>query len=300
MARVELAELAAFVAVADHLSFTRAAHQLGLSLPTVSLTVKALEDRLDVRLFNRTTRSVALTEAGERLLAEIQPLLQGVDDAIESVNRYRDKPIGTLRLAVSRTFATRVLAQLIKPFLDEYPEIRLDLEIDDTNIDIVRHRFDAGIRVGDMVERDMKVISVFDPFRLIVVASPVYLAGKPAPVRPEDLRGHNCIRYRLPHDGSIQRWIVERSGRQTEIAVEGSLIVNDFDLMMGAALDGVGVAYLSEPLIQGALADRKLIRVLPGWGHTLQGIYLYHPSRRQVPMPLLVFLRFIKEWRKTK
>jgi DNA-binding transcriptional LysR family regulator len=298
MSRVEMAELAAFVAVADHLSFTKAAHQLGLSPPTVSQTVKTLEDRLDVRLFNRTTRSVALTEVGDRLLAEIQPLLQGVDDAIESVNRYRDKPVGTLRLAVSRTFATRVLAQLIHPFLTEYPDIRLDLVIDDTNIDIVRQRFDAGIGIGDLIERDMKVINVIDTFQLIAVASPGYLKGRSFPVRPDDLRGHNCIRYRLPQDGSILRWTVKKGARQVEMAVDGSLIINDLDLLVGAALDGIGIAYLAEPLVQTALANGQLIRVLPGWTRTLQGICLYHPSRRQMPMPLTVFLRFIKEWRK--
>ena len=298
MSRVELAELAAFVAVADHLSFTKAARQIGLSLPTVSQTVKELEDRLGVRLFNRTTRSVALTEAGDRLLAEVQPLLQGVDDAIESINRYRDKPVGTLRLAVSRAFATRVLAQLIHPFLTEYPDIRLDLTIDDTNIDIVRQRFDAGIRVGDSIERDMKVINIIDTIELIAVASPAYLDGKSAPLRPEDLRDHNCIRYRLPEDGSIVRWLVEKGARQTEIPVDGSLIINDLDLMVGAALDGIGIAYLPLPLVQAALANGQLIRLLPGWARRMQGIYLYHPSRRQMPMPLVVFLRFIKEWRR--
>lgn len=297
MSRVELAELAAFVAVADHLSFTKAALQLGVSLPTVSQTVKALEDRLDVRLFNRTTRSVALTEAGDRLLSEIQPLLQGVDDAIESVNRYRAKPIGTLRLAVSRAFAVRALAQVIRPFLAEYPDIRLDLTIDDTNIDIVRHRFDAGIRVGDFVERDMKVISVLDAFNLIAVASPAYLDGKTIPVNPDDLRNHACIRYRLPQDGSLHRWALSKGNQQTEMAVEGPLIVNDLDMLLIAALDGVGIAYLAEPLVQDFLDNGRLVRVLPGWSHTMQGIYLCHPSRRQMPMPLVVFLRFIKEWR---
>jgi DNA-binding transcriptional LysR family regulator len=298
MSRVELAELAAFVAVADHLSFTKAAHQLGLSLPTVSQTIKALEDRLDVRLFNRTTRSVSLTETGDRLLMEIQPLLQGVDDAIDSINRYREKPVGTLRLAVSRTFATRVLAQLIHPFLTEYPDIRLDLAIDDTNVDIVRQRFDAGISLGELIARDMKVINIIDSFQMIAVASPQYLDGKPFPLDPEDLRGHNCLRYRLPQDGTILRWTVGKGTRQTEITVDGSLILNDLDLLVGATLDGIGVSFLAEPLVRTALASGQLVRVCPGWANSMQGIYLYHPSRRQMPMPLVVFLRFIKKWRK--
>jgi DNA-binding transcriptional LysR family regulator len=298
MARAQLPELTAFVAVAEHLSFTKAAVQVGIALPTMSQTIRSLEERLGVRLFNRTTRSVALTEAGDRLLAEIQPILEGIDHALESVNLFRDKPIGTLRLAVSRPSATIVLAPLIQPFLAEYPSIRLEVAVDDTHSDIVSGRFDAGIRLGHRVERDMTILRLLDDFRMLAVASPNYMARHPTPSLPKDLHAHNCIRYRLPWDGSIQPWIFNKGRQRTEIAVEGSFTVNDLELSLNAALDGVGVAYLAEPMIESHIAQGRLVTLLAGWSSTLPGIFLYHPSRRQTPMPLLVFLRFIEKWRK--
>ncbi|UFZ06742.1 LysR family transcriptional regulator [Bradyrhizobium ontarionense] len=297
MARVQLSELSAFAAVADSLSFTKAAAHIGCSLPTMSQTIKNLEERLDVRLFNRTTRSVALTEAGERLLAEIHPILERVDQAIESINVFRDKPMGTLRLTVSRVFALRGLGPLIRPFLAEYPAISLELAIDDTNSDIVRNRFDAGIRAGHRVEGDMKVIRVFDDCSFVAVASPDYLAVHPAPSVPEDLQTHNCLRHRVPADDTLQPWIFDKGRQRAEIAVDGSLIANDFDLLLNAALDSVGVAYLVEPMIQPHLAEGRLVRLLPDWSYTTPGLFLYHPSRRQPPMPLQVFLDFVKRWR---
>jgi DNA-binding transcriptional LysR family regulator len=298
MAQVQLSELSAFAAVADSLSFTKAAAHIGCSLPTISQTIKTLEERLDVRLFNRTTRSVALTAAGERLLAEIQPILERVDQAIESINVFRDKPMGTLRLTVSRVFAVRGLGPLIKPFLAEYPAINLELAVDDTNSDIVRNRFDAGIRAGHRVERDMKIIRVFDDSNFVAVASPGYLAGHPAPSAPEDLQAHNCIRHRFPADDTLQPWIFDNGGERAEIAVDGSLIVNDFDLVLNAALDGVGVAYLVEPMIKPYLAEGRLVRLLPHWHYACPGLFLYHPSRRQPPMALQVFIDFVKRWRR--
>jgi DNA-binding transcriptional LysR family regulator len=299
MTRVQFSEFSAFAAVAESLSFTKAAAQIGCALPTISQTIKALEERLEVRLFNRTTRSVALTEAGERLLAEIQPILASVDQALENVNLFRDKPIGTLRLAVSRAFAVKRLAPLIRPFLAEYPAIHLELAVDDTNSDIVRNRFDAGIRAGHRVERDMKVIRVLDEYNLVAAAAPEYLAGCPKPALPSDLQNHRCIRYRMPGDDSLQPWIFNNGHERTEIAVDAPLIVNDGDLLLHATLDGVGVAYLPEPIIQPYLADGRLVRLLPEWDYPMPGLFLYHPSRRQTPMPLQVFLNFIKTWRTT-
>lgn len=298
MAGIQLTELTAFVAVAQHRSFTKAAVQVGIALPTMSQTIRSLEDRLGVRLFNRTTRSVALTEAGERLLSEIQPVLEGIDHALESVNLFRDKPIGTLRLAVSLSTVTRLLAPLIQPFLAEYPAIRLEVTVGDTLSDIVSGRFDAGILAGQRVERDMTVLRLADDFRMLAVAAPNYLARHPAPALPKDLHAHNCIRYRFPWDGSIQPWIFIKGRQHTEIAVDGSLAVNDLDLLLSAALDGVGVAYVAEPIAEPHLAQGQLITLLEGWSCTLPGIFLYHPSHRQTPMPLQVFLRFVKKWRK--
>jgi DNA-binding transcriptional LysR family regulator len=296
---VQLTELTAFVAVAEQLSFTKAAVQVGVALPTMSQTIRSLEERLGVRLFNRTTRSVALTEAGDRLLLEIQPIIAGIDHALESVNLFRDNPVGTLRLAVARPAATRVLAPIIQPFLAEYPAIRLEISVDDTNSDIVSGRFDAGIRVGHRVERDMTILRLLDEFRMLAVATPGYLARHPAPPQPKDLHFHNCIRYRQPWDGSFQPWLFNKGRQHSEISVEGSLIANDMEVVLSAALDGVGVAYLAEPLLATPLAEGRLVARLEGWCSTLPGVFLYYPSRRQIPMPLLVFLKFIETWRKS-
>jgi DNA-binding transcriptional LysR family regulator len=295
---VQLTELTAFVAVAENLSFTKAAVQVGVALPTMSQTIRSLEERLGVRLFNRTTRSVALTEAGDRLLLEIQPIIAGIDHALESVNLFRDNPVGMLRLAVSRPAATRVVAPIIQPFLAEYPAIRLEVSVDDTHSDIVSGRFDAGIRVGHRVERDMTILRLLDEFRMLAVATPGYLARHPAPSQPKDLHFHNCIRYRQPWDGSFQPWMFNKGRQHSEITVEGSLIANDIELVLGAALDGVGVAYVAEPLAASLLAEGRLVALLQGWCSMLPGVFLYYPSRHQIPMPLLVFLRFIEKWRK--
>jgi DNA-binding transcriptional LysR family regulator len=298
MTRIQLTELTAFVAVAEHCSFTKAAAQVGIALPTMSQTIRSLEEQLGVRLFNRTTRSVALTEAGERLLAEVQPILDGIDHALESVNSFRDKPMGSLRLAVSRPFATMLLAPLIAPFLAEYPAIRLEIAVDDTNSDIVSSRFDAGIRVGQRVERDMTILRIGDDFRVLAIAAPSYLETHPTPTHPRDLHSHNCVLYRSPWDDAIASWIFSKGGEQIDTAVEGSLIINDLELMKSAILDGTGIGYLPEHMVAEHLAQGRLVTVLQGWSRQVDGVFLYHPSRRQKPMPLMVFLRFIEEWRK--
>ncbi len=302
MARIQLAELTAFVAVAEHRSFTKAAAQVGIALPTMSQTIRSLEERLGVRLFNRTTRSVAVTDAGERLLSEIQPVLEGIDHALESVNSFRDTPRGTLRLAVSRSASTIVSAgrtmPLIRPFLEAYPAIRLEILLEDDETDIVGARFDAGIRVGHRIERDMTILRMADEFRVLVVAAPAYIARHPKPSAPNDLHAHSCIQFRKPWDGAVQPWILVKGNEHAEVAVEGSLIVNDIELALTATLDGVGVGYLPEPMIASQLAEGRLVVLLEDWSRTLPGVFLYHPSRRQTPMPLEVFLRFVEKWRK--
>jgi DNA-binding transcriptional LysR family regulator len=302
MARIQLTELTAFVAVAEHRSFTKAAAQVGIALPTMSHTIRSLEDGLGVRLFNRTTRSVALTEAGDRLLAEVQPILDGIDHAVESVNSFRDKPIGTLRLAIERSAAQIMTAHgfapLIQPFLVEYPGIRVEISIDDAHGDIISARFDAGIRLGQRIERDMTILRIADDFRLLTVASPGYLASRQRPSVPTDLHGHNCVRCRTPWDGSMHPWGYVKGDQHTEIAVDGSFIVNDIDLLLRNVLDGGGIGYLPEPLVASHVAQGRLVSLLEDWSRTKSGIFLYHPSRRQTPMPLQVFLRFVERWRK--
>jgi len=302
MSRVQLSELTAFVAVAEHSSFTKAAAQVGIAAPTMSQTIRSLEDRLGVRLFNRTTRSVALTEAGERLLAEVQPILDGVDRAMESVNSYRDKPIGTLRLAIDRPasqiMAARGFGPLIRPFLAEYPDVRVEIFIDDALGDIVSGRFDAGIRLGQRIERDMTILRVVDDFRVLTVAAPSYLAHHPKPSVPNDLHAHNCVRFRAPWDLSTQAWVYTKGDTQTEIGVDGSVVVNDLDMLLRHVLDGCGVGHLPEPLVAAHLAQGRLVGLLEDWSRTAPGIFLYHPSRRQTPKPLQVFLGFVEKWRK--
>jgi DNA-binding transcriptional LysR family regulator len=302
MARIQLTELSAFVAVAEHRSFTKAAAQVGVALPTMSQTIRLLEERLGVRLFNRTTRSVALTEAGDRLFTEVQPILEGIEHAIEGVNSFRDKPIGTLRLSIERPAAAILTANrlppLIQPFLAEYPSIRLEVVFDDAHRDIISGRFDAGIRLGHRIERDMTIMRMLDEFRVIAVAAPDYLMNRAKPSLPEDLHAHNCIRYRSPWEGTVLPWVFAKGGKRIEIAVEGSLIVSDIESTLKNTLDGVGIGYIPEPMVAEHVAQGRLVVLLEGWSHTLPGVFLYHPSRRQTPMPLEVFLRFVEKWRK--
>jgi DNA-binding transcriptional LysR family regulator len=298
MGRIDLNELDAFVAVAEHRSFTRAAAQVGVALPTISQTIRALEERLGVRLFNRTTRSVALTAAGSRLLSEIQPILSGLDQALESVNSFRDRPMGQLRLSVTRPFATLLVAPLVQPFLAQYPEIKLEVAVEDARVDIVAGRFDAGIRIGHQVERDMTILRIADNFRMLAVASPGYLAGRGRPSHPNDLHAFDCIRFRVPWDGTILPWIFSRGDQRTEISVDGSLTVNDVDLWLTTILDGVGVGYLPEPIVARHLAEGRLVNLLEDWSGERNGVFLYHPSKRQTPAPLQVFIRFLEERRR--
>jgi DNA-binding transcriptional LysR family regulator len=294
MRGTQFAELSAFVAVAEHRHFAKAAAQLGISPSMLSQTIRSFEERLGVRLLNRTTRSVALTEAGERLLLNAQPALDGIDKAIDDLNSFRDKPVGTLRLTMPRPAAALFVRPLLQQFLAQFPEIRLEVNVDDTHNDIVRGGFDAGIRIGERIAKDMIAIRLLDEFRVMAVASPAYLARHPSPAMPEDLPAHNCVRMRFDWDGSIQPWIFENAGRRVEVQVEGSLILNDQQLLMDAVLDGIGIGYLSEPVIFRRVADGQLVTLLGDWCRRFSGIYLYYPSRRQVPGPLRAFIDFVR------
>ena len=294
MNRIDFGELHAFAAVAEHRSFTRAAAQLGVALPTVSQTIRALEQRLGVRLFNRTTRSVALTEAGARLLTDIQPILTRLGEALENVNSFRDKPMGSLRLVVARPFASRLVAPLLQPFLTEFPEIRLEVVVEDARTDIVKGGFDAGIRAGHQVERDMTTLRIGDPYRMLAVASPAYLATRPRPQAPKDLHAHNCIQARAPWDGALLPWLFINGDQRTEIAVEGSLTVNDADVWLRCVLDGLGVGYLPEPMVAPQIASGELTNLFDAWSGERSGVFLYHPSRGQPPAPLQALIDFIE------
>ena len=293
MRGTRFAELSAFVAVAEQGNFTRAAAQLGISPSTLSQTIRSFEERLGVRLLNRTTRSVALTDAGERLLADAQPVLDGVEKAIDGVNSFRDKPAGTLRLNLSRVAAVTLIGPLLSRFLSQFPEIALELAADDTHSDIVGARFDAGIRIGERIAKDMIAVRILDEFRLMAVASTTYLANRAHPLKPEDLHTHNCIRLRWDWDGSIQPWVFEKAGRRVEVPVSGSLVLNDMNLALNSVLDGIGIGYLSEPLIAPHVADRRLVPLLGDWYGHMSGVFLYYPSRRQIPGALRAFIDFM-------
>ncbi len=295
MRGAEFAEMNAFLAVAEHGSFTKAAARLEVSTTTVSQTIRALEDRLGVRLLNRTTRSVAVTEAGERLAERLRPLFDGVDDALEAVNAFRDRPAGRVRITVAPPASRKVLAPLLAQFLTRYPEIALDISVDAALADVVADHYDAGIRIGGEVARDMIAVRIMDGMQFVAVASPAYLAGRPAPPRPEDLRTHNCIRWRFP-SGAINAWRFTEDGKTREIAVEGTITVNDHDLALRAALDGVGVYYAQHDHVASYVALGRLVPLLQDFAPPpTEPFYLYYPSRRQLPTALQVFIDCLRE-----
>src|ERR1700704_1481231 len=292
----EFAELTAFVAVAEERSFAKAAAQLGIAPSTLSQTIRALEERLGVRLLNRTTRSVAPTEAGERLMAQLQPAFEGGSRAVEAVNDSREKPMGTLRLLMSRPIANATIGSLLAPFLAAYPEITLDIVSDDSRLDIVHGRFDAGLRLGERIERDMIAVRIIDEIHMYCVGSPSYFKDREIPQTPEDLRTHECIRHRSQWDGAVHPWEFQRGDdKKVEIAVQGRLIVNDVYLALRAALAGAGIAYLSHNMASPYRADGRLVPVLAAWCVALSGVYIYYPSRRATPAPLQAFINFARK-----
>ena len=294
MRKPELGEMNAFLTVAERRSFAKAAVQLGISRSRLSETIRALEDKLGVRLLNRTTRSVAPTAVGERLLARLRPLLDDFDTALDSINAFRDKPAGRLRLTVLPPAANLMLAPLLSRFLAQYPAIDLEISVDQALTDIVAGRFDAGIRPGERVERDMIAVRIGEEMRGVLVAAPDYLARHPRPTSPRDLEMHNCIRFRFP-SGVIAPWHFEKKGKQVEVAVEGRLTVNDEELAIRAAVDGVGVLYTALGYAALEINAGRLVPLLEDWRPRSAAIFLYYPSRRQIPLPLQAFIEFLRE-----
>jgi DNA-binding transcriptional LysR family regulator len=293
-------ETSAFVAVLEQRSFTRAAKQLGLSPARVSELMRSLEERLGVRLVERTTRSVMATEAGERFLARLRPVLDEYQAALDSLNDFRAKPVGTLRLTVPPPAAEFVLAPIIARFHTAYPEINLDISVDSALTDIVTERFDAGIRPGERVARDMIAVRIGDPMRVVVAASPTYLAQHGTPKSPHDLEQHNCIRFRFP-SGIVLPWRFGTKRRSLEVQVDGSLIVNDSTLALRAVTDGLGLMQFALVYFAPALAEGRVVTVLDDWAPPpFEGFYLYYPSRRQIRPPLKVFVEFLRSSQRTK
>jgi len=292
--RPSLAELIAFATVAAHKSFRKAADDLRMSPSTLSHTIHALETRLDVRLLHRTTRSVAVTEAGQALLSRVQPLVKELDAALGDVDNFRSKPSGTLRIN-SNLIGARLLLQLaVQTFLARCPEMSLDLVTEGRLVDIVAEGFDAGIRLADSVPQDMVAVAFGGESRFIAVAAPAYLKKRGVPIAPLDLLQHACIRYRM-RNGRIYHWEFERRGHSVNVDVRGQLTLDEDRLMVDAAIKGLGIAFVPERAASEAIASRKLSIVLDDWCPRFPGLCLYYPGHRQVPAGLRAFVDVLKE-----
>ncbi len=283
----ELGALRAFAVVADERSFTKAAVRLGVSRSAVSHSLQALEERLGLRLLARTTRTVAPTEAGERLLAQLRPALQGIAAALTDVGRLRASPAGVVRLIAPPMVLATVVGPKLKRFSHDYPDVSLDImSEDDTRGDLVAGRFDAGIHLGEFLQRDMVAVKVTPQQRAAVVAASSYFESHQKPKTPRDLTAHRCLRYRMGSSGPVDRWEFEKRGKPATVSVTGPLTVNDVEFMIRAALDGVGLAYTLEEYVAAYVARGELVRVLEDWCPPFDGYFLYYPSRRHQPPAL--------------
>ena len=289
MPRQNVNDLLAFLAVARERSFTRAAAKLGVSRSALSHTIRGLEARLGVRLLARTTRSVAPTEAGERLLRTVGPRFDEIDAELAALSELREKPAGTIRITAGEHPADAILWPTLQKLLPDYPDIRVEIVIDYGLTDIVAERYDAGVRLGEQVARDMIAVRVGPDMRMAVVGAPSYFAGRPRPRTPQDLTAHACINLRLPTYGGLYAWEFEKGERELKVRVEGQLVFNNIALRLNAALAGFGLAYLPEDQVQAHLAEGRLVRVLADWCPPFSGYHLYYPSRRQ-PTPAFALL----------
>ncbi|TBC94353.1 LysR family transcriptional regulator [Rhizobium leguminosarum] len=281
MRRGDFSELAAFIAVAEAGSFTRASAKLGLSQSAVSYSVRMLEQRLGVRLISRTTRSLSLTDAGERMLRSLRPAFEHIESEIAAVTALRDKPAGTIRITTFRYAAMSVLWPVMTTFLAEYPDIEMEVILDEGLTDIVAGRFDAGIRIGEQVQKDMVAVRIGPDLRMAVVGSRSYFQNRTIPMTPRDLGDHRGISYRQTTGGGLYAWEFERDGEELVVRMNGPLIINDSLMLEAAALDGLGLAYTFESQVSQYIADGRLIRVLDDWCQPFPGYHLYYPSRRQ-------------------
>jgi DNA-binding transcriptional LysR family regulator len=288
----QLDGLLAFWKVAEHRGFTAAAAALEVSPSALSQAIRHLEARIGVRLLNRTTRSVSLTEAGEAYLARIGPALSDVLDAGEQVHALEGRPSGLLRINAARISTAMVLQPLLAGFLKTHPDVQVDLSTDEGYIDIVERGFDAGIRMGESVQKDMVAIPLGGPIAVAIVASPEYFERYPVPKKPSDLVHHNCVRFRFAGSGAIFKWELDVGGRRVEYEVGGNLTIGDSLFSVEAALEGIGLAYTFEQLALPHIQAKKLKRVLGSFSPTFPGFYLYYPSRRQQPSKLKAFVEY--------
>jgi DNA-binding transcriptional LysR family regulator len=283
-------QLAIFAAVAQERSFTRAAAKLGMSQPALSRAMRQLEERLGVRLLSRTTRSVAPTEAGEHLLRVVAPRFEEIDNEMAMLSEFRDKPAGKLRITAGEHSAITILQSVLARLLPDHPDLNIEIIVDYGFTDIVAEGFDAGVRLGPQVAKDMIALRIGPDMRMAVVGSPAYFARHAKPVIPDDLTAHNCINLRMPTHGGLYVWEFEKNGQELKVRVEGQLVFNTIAMRLEAALQGLGLAYMPEDLVQDAVAQDRLIRVLEDWCEPFSGYHLYYPSRRQ-SSPAFTLLR---------
>lgn len=282
MRRDEMGDLIAFLAVAEERSFTRAAARLGTSQSAISAVVRRLEERLDVRLLTRTTRSVSVTEAGQRLVDALRPAFDGIEAELAALDDIRARPQGTIRLTASRHAAERIVMPVANRLMADYPEVRVEILLDQRFVDIAKEGFDAGIRLGESVDRDMIGVRISPDLQLVVAGSPAYFARHAAPEVPQDLTAHNCINLRLPTLGGLYAWEFEKDGRPLTVRVEGQFTTNDPELAVAAALEDRGLVCLMTDYLAPHLASGRLVRVLADWCPPFAGYHLYYPSRRQI------------------
>ena len=281
MARLDLNNLSAFIVVARERSFTRAAAQLGVSQSALSHTIRVLEEKLGIRLLQRTTRGVSTTEEGERLLANVSAYFEGIEAELAALTNRRDKPAGTVRISSHDHAANTILWPKLSKLLPEYPQITLEITISYGLIDIVAERYDAGVRLGDQVAKDMIAVRIAPDLRFAVVGSPAYFATRTKPAAPQDLTAHNCANLRLPTYGGLYAWEFEKDGKEVQVHVPGQMIFNTSPQILTAALEGYGLAYMPEDQVQQHVAEGRLIQVLHEWCVPTPGYHLYYPSRRQ-------------------
>ena len=293
MRHVSPSDLATFLAIARHRSFRRAAAELRCTPSALSHALRALEERLELRLFNRTTRSVALTEAGQVLFDRVAPAFRDIDDALDDLSNFRGAPAGNLRINAPRAHTESVLLPIVARFLAAFPRVTVEIVVEEALIDMVSQGFDAGVRFGETVAQDMVAVPIGPPQRSAIVASPDFLARRARPTRPEQRRDLPCIRFRFS-TGRDYAWEFEKDGKELVIQVDGPLALGDGGLIVDAALAGIGIAYCLEDQVAGHIAAGRLVRMLEDWCPPYGGFYLYYPSRRQLPAPLRAFVDFIR------
>lgn len=287
-------DIQAFIAVAREKSFTKAAAGLGVSPSALSHTIRNLEQRIGVRLLARTTRNVAPTEAGERLLNAVAPLFEQINNEIERIGELRDTPVGNIRITCSDDAAEGLLRPMLPAFLEKYPDINVEICIDYGFTNIVSERFDAGVRLGESISKDMIAVRMGPDWRLSVVGTPAYFKTHPVPVTPQDLAHHRCINIRHSPAGSVYAWEFEKAGRKLNIRVNGPLISNSIIHVLNGALDGIGLAYVPESMAKPHIEKGNLIEVLADWSPTFEGFHLYYPNRRQPSSAFVAFVEAVR------